>query len=324
MHSASSSISHIQPLAGHHAHRPSIDRAHTFPTPPASATTAMAPVSATASYDWGHSAPHPAIEHTTALSTVKSLPTSPANSPPENTLQQIQYPTSQVMYDPTRPMYHMPGPNYTVAPIHHGYGKTEMPPPPSRKFESAIIKDETETTRPDSGYTVNGSENYDRPNTYQGPLSSQQVDTVKQRSTSPSNETPRPATAPSAPQNHWQPQPLQPLQHQSTYTTPHRITTNDYRPMSAHSTQHSYSGSGTPQTFYYPTNGTTPTSATTKRLRGIDEDEEDHYSRPASQGGEYDGGLKRRRTVREGSDNMARPIATPTGLNRARSMYQRR
>ena len=139
MHSASSSISHIHPLNGHHAHRPSIDRAHTFPTPPAGATTALAPVSATASYDWGNPAPHPAIDHTTALSTVKSLPTSPANSPPDNTLQQIQYPTNQAVYDPTRPMYHMPGANYTVAPMHHGYGKTEMPPPPSRKFESCLL-----------------------------------------------------------------------------------------------------------------------------------------------------------------------------------------
>lgn len=241
-------------------------------------------------------------------------------------------------------------PPYTLPTAHHGYGKTEMLPPPPRKLE-AIVKEEIETVRPDSGYTVNGSEGHEqRPYTYQHPgrlqpvKSAQHVDS-HDRSISPPNNTPRPLTADSA-QTHWQ---------QKAYTTPHRIST-DYRPMSAgsnmHSVGHAYSMSGTPSSYYAYANGTTPTHAplyasvttpshaaaysngatpthapsTNKRLRDIEEEDEDDYCRPSSShGGEYDGGLKRRKTVREGVENVVRPIATPSALSRSRSMnYQRR
>jgi len=225
-------------------------------------------------------------------------------------------------------------PPYTLAAAHHGYGKTEMLPPPSRKLDT-VVKEEGEAVRPDSGYTVNGSETHEqqqqqhhqRPYTYQHPgnAHSANVHHVEphKRSISPENNTPRPLSAGTPQAHHWQ---------QKAYTTPHRIST-DYRPMSAgsanmHSAQHSYSASGTPQSYYAYANGVTPTHAqsTNKRLRDIDEEDEDGYARPSSShGGEYDGGLKRRKTVREGIDNVVRPIATPSALSRSRSMnYQRR
>lgn len=324
-------------MSAHHIHgRPSIDRAYTLPEP-APSTAAMA-TSATGSYDWNNPTTQQATH--TAVPAAKSLPTSPATTPPDNTLQQLQYPPAQVSYDTSRPMYgSMPAP-YALAPAHHGYGKTEMLPPPPRKFDSGVKDENNDAPRPDSGYTVNGTESHDRPYTYQGPMSGQQHVKEQRRSISPTDGTPR-ANAPVTQQPQWQPQP-QP----TVYTTPHRMMATDYRPMSAHSThssqsaQHAYSASGNysasggnystagtptgPPAFYYPSNGATPTPATTKRLRDIDEDEEDHYSRPQSQGGDYDGGLKRRRTVREGSSGAPRLIAQPS-LNRARSVvYQRR
>lgn len=330
MHSASSSISLAHPGSSHHIHgRPSIDRAHTLPTPP---TTSHGVVPASGgSYDWANAAAQH-VDHSTGLTVAKSLPTSPATTPPEHTsqqqqqqqqIQQQQYSLAQPTYDAR--MYSMQG-QYGLATAHHGYGKTEMLPPPPRKLETTVVKEEGETVRPDSGYIVNGSETHEqRPYTYQHPGSAQSahihnVESNK-RSISPENNTPRPSTA-GTPQTHWQ---------QKAYSTPHRIST-DYRPMSAgsnmHSANHSYSASGTPQSYYQYANGVTPTHApsTNKRLRDIEEEDEDGYSRPSSShGGEYDGGLKRRKTVREGVENVVRPIATPSALSRSRSMnYQRR
>lgn len=329
MHSASNSISLSRPASSHHVqNRPSIDRAQTLPTLPTPPTTASSNAPPTGgSYDWANAAAHH-VDHGTGLSNAKSMPSSPVTTPPENTVQQLQYTTTQPTYDAR--MYQMQPP-YTLAPVQHGYGKTEMLPPPSRKLELNVVKDEGENIRPDSGYTVNGSEPYEtRPYTYQHPgttsnaVQPANVQTIEpqKRSTSPGDNTPRPATAGSTPQaNHWQ---------QRAYTTPQRIST-DYRPMSAgsgmHSASHSYSNSATPQAYYGYANGGTPTyaSSTNKRLRDIDEEDEDGYARPASHGGEYDGGLKRRKTVRETTENVVRPIATPSALSRSRSMnHQRR
>jgi len=333
MHSASSSVNLAHPASSHHVHgRPSIDRAHTLPTPPTTAHSNVVPAIG-GSYDWANAAAHH-VDHGTGLTNAKSLPTSPTNTPPEHTLQQIQYSTAaQPTYDSR--MYSMQPPSYTLPTAHLGYGKTEMLPPPSRKLET-VVKEEGEVVRPDSGYTVNGSETqeqqqqqqYQRPytNQHSGSAHSANVSNVEshKRSISPENNTTRPLSAGTPQTHHWQ---------QKAYTTPHRISAADYRPMSAdsshmHSAHHSYSASGTPQTYYAYANGATPTHAqsTNKRLRDIDEEDEDGYCRPSSShGGDYDGGLKRRKTVREGIDNVARPIATPSALSRSRSMnYQRR
>jgi len=311
------------PASAQHVHgRPSIDRAHTLPTPPTTASSHVPPNPG--SYDWANAAAHN-VDHSTGLTNAKSLPTSPAATPPENSLQQLQYPTAQPAYDAR--MYSIQPP-YGFATAHHGYGKTEMLPPPTRKLETTVVKEEVEAVRPDSGYTVTSSGGHEqRPYAYQYSSTAQSANAHRveshKRSDSPENNTPRPHTA-GTPQTHWQ---------QKTYTTPHRIST-DYRPMSAgsnvHSTHPLYSASGTPQS-YYPYahgNGATPTHApsTNKRLRDIEEEDEDGYCRPtSSHGGEYDGGLKRRKTVREGVENVVRPMATPAALSRSRSMnHQRR
>jgi protein SOK2 len=90
-----------QPTGG----RPSIDRAHTFPTPPTSTSGMMGMVSATGSYDYGN------VHQGTPLGvdgnmTARSVPTTPATTPPDQ--QGIQYQTSQSAYDNQRQMYSTP------------------------------------------------------------------------------------------------------------------------------------------------------------------------------------------------------------------------
>jgi len=103
--------------------RPGIDRAHTFPTPPASATSmTMGMGNAGSSYEYGGS--------TGAIHS--------ATSPPGN----VQYQTTQAPYDSQRQMYSAPGygqPQYGQPPgMQQRYGpmqtspgdvKTEMGPP---------------------------------------------------------------------------------------------------------------------------------------------------------------------------------------------------
>jgi protein SOK2 len=90
-----------QPTGG----RPSIDRAHTFPTPPTSTSGMMGMVSATGSYDYGnvHQGQPLGVDGSMAA---RSVPTTPATTPPDQ--QSIQYQTSQSAYDNQRQMYSTP------------------------------------------------------------------------------------------------------------------------------------------------------------------------------------------------------------------------
>ena len=84
--------------------RPSLDRAHTFPTPPTSASSTghMGMSNQGNSYDWtGAQSTQPvAIE-----SHVHSTPNTPATTPPGASMQNMQNYQSQQSYDSSRPMY---------------------------------------------------------------------------------------------------------------------------------------------------------------------------------------------------------------------------
>ena len=90
--------------------RPNLDRAHTFPTPPTSASSVMAN-GQSGSYDWpsqnmssGVQGAQPlAID--TGLSNARSEPATPAATPPGNTLHNMSSYQNQQSYSNSRPMY---------------------------------------------------------------------------------------------------------------------------------------------------------------------------------------------------------------------------
>ncbi|KAL9053278.1 MAG: hypothetical protein Q9162_004886 [Coniocarpon cinnabarinum] len=88
-------------IAGPHGSlgaRPTIDRAHTFPTPPTSATSATG--QANGGYSWDQAQSHP-LHVDTGLPNTKSMPTTPTTTPPDG-----QYHAGQA-YD-ARSSHYMP------------------------------------------------------------------------------------------------------------------------------------------------------------------------------------------------------------------------
>lgn len=98
------------------AGRPSLDRAHTFPTPPTSASSIMGMNNQGSSYEWGGPGIGGSVQGTqplsidTGLSNARSMPTTPATTPPGNSMQAMQPYQSQQGYDNSRPMYSAPPP----------------------------------------------------------------------------------------------------------------------------------------------------------------------------------------------------------------------
>jgi enhanced filamentous growth protein 1 len=92
-----------------HPGRPVLDRAHTFPTPPTSASSLMG---GTNHPYWDNSGLSGSMQNSqplaidTGLSNARSLPSTPATTPPANALQGLQsYPAQQQSYDGSRSMY---------------------------------------------------------------------------------------------------------------------------------------------------------------------------------------------------------------------------
>ena len=125
--------------------RPSIDRAHTFPTPPTSAS-AVAPQSSP--YDWSSQSISGGVQTSqplaidTGLSNARSMPSTPATTPPGNSMQSLQSYQTNGSYDVSRSVYSaapQTSGQYATqqqnlarfgAPMQpHGYIKNEMGPP---------------------------------------------------------------------------------------------------------------------------------------------------------------------------------------------------
>jgi len=141
------------PLSSHPSSmvRPSLDRSHSFPTPPASASTVMNGMGNSDNFQWNQQGmgngqgPNPMSIDTSLTNNSRSLPNTPATTPPGSTLQSMQsYPPVSQAYDNSRPMY-QPGPpassypppsssNDRAPPMygHNGYVKSEMGPPSNR------------------------------------------------------------------------------------------------------------------------------------------------------------------------------------------------
>ena len=87
--------------------RPSLDRAHTFPTPPTSASSIIGNQAGTCEWDrfsTGVQASQP-LSIDTGLSNTRSMPTTPATTPPGNSIQSMQSYQNQQSYDNSRSMY---------------------------------------------------------------------------------------------------------------------------------------------------------------------------------------------------------------------------
>jgi protein SOK2 len=128
--------------------RPNLDRAHTFPTPPTSASSVMGGLgSQDGNFPWsqqGQMNPQAtnSLSIDTGLSNARSMPTTPATTPPGQNMQQYQQGSQP--YDASRQMYSAPPPQQNVYPQSasgqqmapyaqpNSYVKNEMGPPSSR------------------------------------------------------------------------------------------------------------------------------------------------------------------------------------------------
>jgi enhanced filamentous growth protein 1 len=94
--------------------RPALDRAHTFPTPPTSASSLMGgSVGTSDGFQWAQSQGMSGAQGTnpmsidTGLNSTRSMPTTPATTPPGSSIQSMQaaYPAGSQPYDSSRQMY---------------------------------------------------------------------------------------------------------------------------------------------------------------------------------------------------------------------------
>ncbi|KAI0554550.1 apses-domain-containing protein [Xylaria curta] len=161
-----------QPLPSHGSSgRPSIDRAHTFPTPPTSASSVMGNMGAADNY-WGQPGMNGA-QGTNSMSidtnlsnAARSMPATPATTPPGNTLHSMQsYPQATQPYDNGRGVYshtaqqasyssHNSPPDRNVYGQPNTYMKSEMGPPSGRPVGTGVP--EGPDVKPPNGMTQHG------------------------------------------------------------------------------------------------------------------------------------------------------------------------
>lgn len=123
--SASPHVSQSGPILGAQSgSRPGLERSHTFPTPPASASSLM--TNQSNSYDWnnpsinsGGSSSQP-LSIETGLSNARSMPTTPATTPPGNIMHGMPSYHAQSTYDNTKPYY-------SAAPSSHSQYAPQQP-----------------------------------------------------------------------------------------------------------------------------------------------------------------------------------------------------
>ncbi|KAF7563460.1 hypothetical protein G7046_g679 [Stylonectria norvegica] len=153
-------------LASSHGIRPVLDRAHTFPTPPTSASGVLGGMGASENFNWqGQGMPGPQgnnpMSIDTGLGNTRSMPTTPATTPPGSSIQGMQsYQQGAQPYDGSRQMYNaassQQSPYQTSAAITqdrmyaqgNSYAKNEMGPPSSRPSASGPSGEQHDTKPP--------------------------------------------------------------------------------------------------------------------------------------------------------------------------------
>ncbi|ORY03142.1 cell pattern formation-associated protein stuA [Clohesyomyces aquaticus] len=326
--------------------RPGLDRAHTFPTPPTSASSIMGMGNQGSSYEWSGSnvqniqGSQP-LSIDTGLSNNRSVPTTPASTPPGQVQPGMAYQTAQ-SYDSSRPMYSAPPSQpsqYNTQsqqqmmgyrpPVQEGaYPKTEMAPP-SRSNEQADTKpseamlsqsneqvnhatgedeadheNDNEYTHANASYNGNRGSYAYAPNTAPGTIHGDHPHLSPEMTGSPHQNGSGRATprTTNTGQTQWN----------SGYPTPQRQSapsSNLYSVMS--DTRGSTTNGNAPPEAYQPS-GTvpqysnqayaTPNGVPVSAKRGRDdEDDQDSYARSGSAAGDDIDGLKRRKTMEGGA-----------------------
>jgi enhanced filamentous growth protein 1 len=279
------------------AGRPGIDRAHTFPTPPTSASSVLGMGNQGSSYEWGGQNLPNGVNGSQSLSidtgiNARSMPTTPATTPPSNTQQGMQgYPPGQPGYD--KNIYNnTPGSQggYPPHPDSARYGqptpyKSEMGPPSAPGSGPIDAHDPNHSQGHEGEHAENGyphpnsaaySANqgqYAYPGTAHPHLSPEMTGSPHQSGSG--RGTPR--TMPSA-QPQWS----------TDYQTPPRAGTssNVYSVMGTTSSSAGPSSAGNYASSAYSANGPMPS-----KKRGREEDDQD---RPGSR--DYDYAAKRQNT----------------------------
>ncbi|EXJ63039.1 hypothetical protein A1O7_03484 [Cladophialophora yegresii CBS 114405] len=322
------------------APRPGIDRAHTFPTPPTSASSVLGMSSQGNSYDWGNQnmtngAGAQPLSIDTGMN-ARSMPTTPATTPPGTSGQGMQSYQGQTGYESSKHYYsttpssqtgyaqHPDGNRYGQPMPPMQYGKSDMGPPIAPGSNSAGADghepkpdaystqghpSQHETDHPDSGYMSANASAYGANRQYSYSTSGDHPHlSPEQMSSSPTHQagsghaTPR--TMPSG-------QPQWP----GEYNTPPRPPTssNVYNVMGGRTPQ------GAPTDNYgnpgYSGSGHATGVPSAKRGR-----EDDDQDRPGSR--DYDAyDSKRRKTGRQ--DTFGMPLNAPPHMQAIKTGGQR-
>lgn len=154
--------------------RPNMERAHTFPTPPASASSLMSVTGQGSPYEWGsqgmgssiHNAPPLSID-TGLSSNTRSLPATPATTPPSN-IHGISSYQGHSGYDGSKPYYSAAPPLHSqyaaqpplaqpgVTAYNHAYMKNDMAAPAGRTPPGGQSDTETADAKSDRYSHANG------------------------------------------------------------------------------------------------------------------------------------------------------------------------
>jgi len=326
------------------AGRPGLDRAHTFPTPPTSASSVMGMSNQGSSYDWGNQNMANGAAGAQPLSidtgmNARSMPTTPATTPPGTAGQGMQPYQSQPGYDNSKHFYsttpssqtgyaqHPDGSRYgqSIPP----YGKSDMGPPTAPGTASAgpdghetkadaysqvtaqSHGSQHESDHPDSGYmSANTSAYSSNRGQYAYNAAGEHPHLSPEMSGSPSHQngsghaTPRtmPTGQPQWPQDYHTPPRTAPS------SNVYNVMGNARTPAGAGSGDNygnpTYSGAGHPATL-------------TSAKRGREDDDQD---RPGSR--EYDAYDPKRRKVGR-QDTFAMPLNTPPHMQAIKTGGQR-
>lgn len=269
--------------------RPGFERSQTFPTPPASA---VLPPSRGAFSDWHHGSIHPGP----AEDRTRSLPTTPATTPPDAQPPALQSYSANQSFDSQGSAYSAPQsqPPYSMPQISHHTEYAPMSSQHNVKHEMAPPSRSGPDAKEEEGeneYAHHNSMSYSATDrSYNYPSNSMAHEAHAEIKTSPSQQhnsnnhnsghaTPR---ALATPQSVW-----------PTYAMPQRSQTLPstgltYDNRSAPTNGYSAITPATSQPYNYSNGVATPQS----NKRGRDTDDDDDYNGPLSRGGDD---LKRRR-----------------------------
>ncbi|KAI4736104.1 hypothetical protein E4T50_13392 [Aureobasidium sp. EXF-12298] len=292
-------------LAPHsNAGRPNLDRAHTFPTPPTSASSMMG-VGSEASYQWSGQPPstmqqQQPSQQPLAIDTNmnnRSVPTTPATTPPGSAMHSMPpYQTSQA-YDNGRPLYSASSQSSQYGPRYgqlqpSPYIKNEMAPPARAGAEAEHAVDQ----KPQDGYANHSGAHDDAQGEHEGEYTRlwtlrwkpDQTHMSSDMTGSPHHKASGGAT------------PRTTNNYHAGYTTPQRsqhIQSNLFSVMSDNRAPNGSEMYGQAN-HAYGSQGYQGVNGMQKRMR--DDDVDDRYNDDLD-------GLKRRKTVREGSAGIGRP-----------------